>query len=1507
MHIKTNSVWLKSVLWPIKPFALFIALLLGSSAVIRSHATDHALVQPQLRQLSSQNGLSQNSVNSFYQDQDGYIWISTLAGVNRFDGTQMLEIEDPNELFTRKPFNSVSSDLQGNYWFNGREGLIRVSESAKTVELAQFPAQQRFWSQANMLVGSAPLDESTLAVFTWNGLYLYSPEQKDIRQPSSMQAFHSKSLNLLSFLGVHGGFWLGTSDGLYFYHSDEQRLEKLAINNPRPNFKISGIQSLNSKNLLLTTNLGIFQLSVSEDSLGRLMAIHETQQSETPLAATSDKQSLAFYSVGDKIFRYLPSTNKSTFLFSLKDNLPKSSEYHISSLFLDSNRLLWIGTQSQGAFLWDTKIPTFESWSTHSQEIGWRLDDDEIWSVKLNKNNDYLAATGKGLNLVDAESGKVTHLIDMSQLASDRTKADVFDVIELGNTLWLATQYGLIEFNQTTKQVFQHLPRHLESTDPFTILSMTSIDNKIIWLATHEGLMSFNILLNEFTYNRNIMTRFNATKTRHVSYQNGLLWVGTEQELFAYDLATNKNKVIFEVKKDFNGQHFLITDLLVEGDIAWVAFAGDGIYGLKFDNDRVEQVARYHTSTGLPDNQIFALEKLGHLLWATTSQGLLRINIQTGQHALFDSNDGLLSNEFNEGSSVLLDSGDLLLGSTRGLTKVTPRKLLRTSELPPPKISEAKVFSGNQITHLWPIHDQIELSEASDLLNLQLTDFDFMQNKSSVFEYWFDSDDNSQIYYTTDSRLTLADLTPGTHYLNIRTKILNSANTSAAHRLTINVTQTSQLTTATNYFALVAMIILISLVVFYLFKHYQNSQRAIARIKKNERRLELALLDEHKGVWDCCINSDILMNSEFSLYQHQHQPLEQSIGKYIASIHPDDLAASKLRWEQLINGEVEELDITYRCYFFKRWFWCRFQGRISEYYKNGTPRRATGTWQNVDKEKSLETKLNLYSTAFESTQDIILILDKDFEILFVNNAYEFTTGFSADALVGQNMVDVSMSRASGKETEHILNQLKQNNRWHGQSSIARKNAASFPIEVKINLIEQNNEKVGYVVVMSEISQSKEVENRSIKNNFYDRSTGLPSKTLAFDRLRQQIARCRKNGGAISLIFLGIDHFNRLKTALRPASLDALFSQLTSRLLPYIRKNDLLARYEPDIFLIVLQHANDESNVLHTVNQLLRELSKPLELNDQQINLSACAGISNYPDDGENWSELITKGETALAQTKQQGSNLFKYYHEDSNKKALERVALENKLSRALEESELFLVFQPILELASKNIIELDVNWRWRTDDDKIIYPSQFLPLISELGMIREFSDWLISNALATLQRWNQEGLSVCININLSIEYLATSHAIEFLRTKLASHKINPKFVFISILEDDPEFSVPKLEPYFNEIYSLGLNMVLDEFGKQRASLKDITALKFHSVRISKDLIRSIGRSKTHDDMLVKLLDLMQSLTIGSVAKGIENEEQLNFLTQHACKYGQGYFISDPLNESQARQSLLSRT
>ncbi|MBV1908924.1 MAG: EAL domain-containing protein [Kangiellaceae bacterium] len=1465
-------------------------------------ATNALIKYPQLTQVSSLNGLGQNTVNSFYEDAQGLIWITTLAGVNRFDGDTMLSLADKNSQFKNKSINSMTADELGRYWLSSNQGLVKIDSNDMDIETARFPAPQRFIEEANMIIGSDSLNPDKLIVFSWNGIYLYQISARDISQPLSMKIFQDSNNNIHSYSRDEYGYLLGSSNGLYHYNITTEKLTLINLGNQFKELQIRFLFSLENDDTAIAGDSGLFVFNTKEQVSNQLHSI--SNEKITGLTQTNAK---LLFSTNDSIYQFDPVTKITRLLFSLAKTLDDHSEYVITDLFIDSRQLLWIGTQSQGAYIWDTKVPNFDIWNSQSQPDSSKLNDDMVWSLEIDEQNNYWVTTNSNVQLIDSKSKQSKEIISFKELNLPDKRSAIYDFEKQGSILWLATQEGLLEFHQNSRQLTKHVPQNLKLAKSPVVYSIVDTGDGVIWAATAQGLLSFDKEKSEFSYDRNIMTEVNAAPTRHVSYQKNKLWVGIENQLISYDLVSGKTKLIFNSRKNINGEFYPITDVLIENGVVWISYKGDGIYGFRLDSSSNEMVARYHTTKGLPDNDIFSLELIDRTIWASSSQGLLKINTKSKQHYLFTHKDGLHSNEFNEGATAVTNTGEILLGSIRGLIRVNPQKLVESKSRTAPIVSELALQTENGVKNYWSIGNKLPKVTSSDILFLSVSALEFVDTTKHDYEYWFDSPLVAQRGKSNTGKITFDTLPTGEHILNIRARSFNSSHYSEIAKINVSVSPTGSSASQMEYLYYVLTLMLLSWLSYRFYLKTKSEKTINAQIKENQQRLELALLDEKRGIWDCYIAPKDYKLSRFTIYQFQHEALELSLEQYIALVHPDDTAKAKRHWEKFLTGKTRTFNHAYRSFFFQKWFWNRISGKINSYYKNGNPKRATGIWIDINKEKKTEDNLSLYGSAFQSTQDIIFVLDKDLKITLINKAFEYTTGFSADKLIGNDMAIIAATQFRKKETESIRKSLEKNDRWHGQSSVPRKNGPSLPVDVRINVIIKNNEEIGYVLVLTELIQSRELKRSSSKNSFYDRITGLPSKTLAFDRLRQQLTYCKKNSDSLSLIFLGIDQFNKLKSALPPGLIDILVGELTNRLLPYFQQEDLLSRYEPDTFLIILRHYHEDNNVLHTVNQLLRELSKPFELNDQIIKLSACAGISSYPDDGEHWSELITKGETALAQTRKQGENLFKFYHDDSNQKALERVDIENKLSKAVSEGELFLVFQPVVNLATNKTIELDINLRWRTDDEKIIYPSQFLPVVSELNMINEFSDWLVNKSFSTLNRWNQEGLTVCVNINLTIDYLSSRRALNLIKQRIADYKVNPKYVFISILEDDPSFDRTNLTRTFKELYALGLNLVLDNFGKVDGAIQNLKTLRFHSVKLAHNLTRNIAKSQQDDKILASILNMLNNLDIGSVAKGIEDENQLDFLKEYGCRYAQGYHISDPLDESQARQYLLGNS
>jgi len=1484
-----------------------ILLLVLTIVTLSSNAAINTIKHVNLRQIAVENGLSQNTVNHFYEDSQGFIWISTQAGLNRFDGESIIQLNELNiDNHVNNPqVNSFLQDRQGNHWISTDHGLIFVNHDQSISHLSHFPSEQKYQSSADMLVGSFEKDAENIWIFSWNGIYRYRLKGRDIVQPDSMSVFHSQQNNLLSFAKDNGRFWLGSTQGLYLFNPENLDLVKIDLSSGSSehqafsNLSIKAINKLDNNQLLVTANQGLFLLDISDTDNIQLKRLAHGY-----ISNVSIDNHLIYFSNLQEIKTYNSISQQISTLFSLADVLPEHSAYKIKTVFVDSQHLLWIGTYSQGAFVWDTQSLSFESWSSKTKNKNLRLNHDFIWSIDEASQGDFWIGTEAGLNYFESEKQIIHSIIDKTTSGTTSENLKIYDLLEIEKYLWLASADGLLNYDRSNKKLRSFFPQFKQQERPFIVYSILSVQAEQIWLATNVGILKFDTDTETFSFDKHIMPKHSAEPARLLKYQNDLLWIGLPDKLVTYSIDKKQTNTIFEPGKNADGSRALLVDLTIYKNKLWLSYKNNGIYIIDLENDN-KIVKHLHVASGFPDNAIYSLQNSDGYIWASSTQGLIRISPDNYQHVIFDYRDGLVSNEFNEGAALISKAGHFLYGGPTGLTRINPSEIKERDRKRPAIITSVEIFSQpSSDKRAFVKGNNVSLTKNHDAINVSFSTFDFINPGDWQYEYWLEGAKQSQPRITRHPQLLLSDFPSGETILNVRAIFIKDGSRSKTSTLRI-------VGTGTPIFAIPkttgTFLIIFLLVVWIAYRRHlaKKSSRSLSQqLEENEKRLELALLDDRRGIWDCLINQDDLENSSLVIYRNKREPTRVTLQKYFSMLHPEDAERAKKAWTEFSSGNKTSFFEVYRSFIEQRLVWNRVYGKVNETYASGHPKRATGIWTDINQEKTIEDKLNLYSHAFQSTQDIVFILDSELIITVVNQAYENATGFSVEGMIGRSMVDIAFSRFTEKETINIKRQVQQNKRWHGESSVPRRNAPSFSVSIRINVITKDNKDSGYVVVMSDISQIKRSEESVFDVSFYDQTTGLPNKVLAFDRLRQILDQCKNNNQKLSVIFLSIDHFRKIKTSFDGDTVNALIGGVSNRLLPYIQKDDVLARYEQDTFLIIHRHSSDDNEILHTVNQLLKEISKNFLINDHSIDITACAGISTYPDDGGNWSELITKSETALAQTKQQGENLFKYYHEGSNKKALERINIENSLNLAIQSGELFLVYQPLLKLKTMKTIELDVNLRWGMEDNRIVYPSQFLPIAEEIGMLNTICDWQINALFSSLSRWNQEGLKLYININLPVSYLITPTTVSFIKEKLSLHRIAPSDIFIAIHENNIKTNISELVEVMTELKSIGIQLVLDGFGKSSASLQNLQKLQFRSIKLDRSLIRNIGKNKFNDRVILGIISLLNDLRMGSVAKGIETQQQLDFLLQHKCGYGQGYLFSDPLNENQMRLYLL---
>jgi len=1551
-------LWLLSLSFnPIKFYILsLLSIILIPNAYSNSQSELLSTIQiTSLKQLSPEDGLSENTINQIYEDNQGFIWLATELGINRYDGHRIKELIGAQSALPHKSITQISQDSANNFWIATENGLSIFDENHNEILMSKFPSSAGQQKNANRIVGSFEVlnisnsngtnyksanSKGTSWVITWNGLYRYSIKNKEISQPKSMDIFQRKQFNLLSYYKDKNKVWLGTSQGIYIFGLDNQRLTRVVTGSEVDNSAIYRIKSLTEDSIFFTTNETFYQLDIANiDNFEKL----NPAQIDSPIKTISNtfitdfilsekfNQNEIFYATEDSLFSYSSKNSQILKLFSLNDVLLNAASYHIRNLFLDSQGLLWIGTHNRGAYIWDTKSRSFTVFNSRASDENLRLNSNEVWSIDQDTKGNYWVGTDKGLNYIDAKTLKISSPFDFSVPKVLEKQAKIYDLIQHGNTLWLATANDLSQINIKTKQHKHFRPKWLKQDDKFIIFTLTSITNNTLWLGTNIGTLKFNVHLNKFTYEKLLSIRNNKEMTRYVTQLNGHIITATETGVLVYSQTTGLTKSLLPSRRNEKGQFYSLTDVLYINNQLWLSFNGDGIYIIEkntlnalFSENKLnepafnkDKITHLNKASGFPDNSVYSLEMSHHFIWASTNTGLVRIQPEDLTHSVYDSSFGLPNNEFNEGASLLANDR-LFYGTPNGLTIINPEIIgSLNKKLQTPRITQITLTHKRKIETLtFPSNTTPGITFSKNtLLSIQMTILDFRKTKNWEFEYWLESIEKNKIIEnvskqkTQRAEISINNLKPGRYSLHIKARSKHYLEESETIQLELIVKDDLILDKKINLLIFVIMIALFIFIVTYLLRKNSNNKQKLMLLAEGEKRLGNALLDKERGIWELNISQDT--PTKLIVFQESLSPMGLSLKRYFDYIHKKDLDNIKTIWLDFLNGKTSTISETYRVYFHGELIWNYIHGKITHYHSDGRPLKASGIWVNVDKQKKMEERLNSFSYAFESTLDIVFILDKDLTVIAVNQAYEISTGFMCEKLIGRNMVEIAFSRFTSTETNNIKKKVIQNKHWKGESSVPRRNASSFSVDIKINLITKDGQDNGYVVVMSEISESKTTNSKDFDNRFYDQVTGLPNKVLAFDRLREIISRSDKNQTSFSLILLSVDHFSQLKKQLHNNSLADLFRLLSTRISPYIEGDDVLARFDEAQFIIILNHKLGDEETITTINQLIAETLKPFQLDEINFHLSVQAGISKFPDDSDNWSGLVSKAQLALEKADLQNSSLqkgipFSYFQESRNKRAIERNEMERKLSQAITKNELFLVFQPIVSIESHVMIDAEVSFRWHMSKDKVIYPAQIFLIASKIGMLTKITNWMVASTMISLHRWNQEDLHINLNLNLSRQYLLSNRNLDFIAQSLVDNDINPADIIVSINEECLGNEPSKLSKSLSRLKSLGIALMLSEFAKDNAPLQKLQTFDFSAVRFDKALIRKIGNHRFSEILLESMIDVINQLGIKSIASGIENENQETFLIKHKCQLGQGYLYSDPLTENQMRQLMLDK-
>jgi diguanylate cyclase (GGDEF)-like protein len=434
--------------------------------------------------------------------------------------------------------------------------------------------------------------------------------------------------------------------------------------------------------------------------------------------------------------------------------------------------------------------------------------------------------------------------------------------------------------------------------------------------------------------------------------------------------------------------------------------------------------------------------------------------------------------------------------------------------------------------------------------------------------------------------------------------------------------------------------------------------------------------------------------------------------------------------------------------------------------------------------------------------------------------------------------------------------------------------------------------------------------------YYDGLTGLPNRSLFGEHLSAMIKHASRQNTRIAVLFLDLDNFKRVNDSLGHTAGDELLQIVAERLLTSLRDCDVVsrdslnsevhhvARLGGDEFIIFLDNNISPTNAQKVAQRVIHSLNQPVVIERTEIPLSVSIGIAMYPEDGNDTMNLMKNADTAMYHAKESGKNNFSFYAKNMNAQALSRLCLERDLQKALEYNEFTLLFQPIIDIQSKDIVSAEALIRWNHPEKGLILPDQFISLAEETNMISEIGAWTIYQALEAMQLWQQEGFNnLRVAVNLSPRQLTDNILLPTISRALQEFSLTTCDLEFELTEnmlmDSNAFTLQQLQ----KIKALGITLAIDDFGTGYSSLRYLSQFPIDTLKIDKSFIAALPDSRSDVSIIQAIIALAHSLKLRVVGEGVENELQYKFLQSHHCDLLQGFYFSKPLTRTEMLEYL----
>jgi diguanylate cyclase (GGDEF)-like protein/PAS domain S-box-containing protein len=557
--------------------------------------------------------------------------------------------------------------------------------------------------------------------------------------------------------------------------------------------------------------------------------------------------------------------------------------------------------------------------------------------------------------------------------------------------------------------------------------------------------------------------------------------------------------------------------------------------------------------------------------------------------------------------------------------------------------------------------------------------------------------------------------------------------------------------------------------------------------------------------------------------------------------------------------------------------------------------------QDVTERKQIEQALRQaeenYRAIFEDAVIGIFQSTPGERYINVNPAMAHMLGYESPHELVASITDISQQvYADPNDREELKRLLKEQGMVKNfECAVYRKDGSKMWFSANVRAVFKDGVLVGYEGTNEDITARKVAEERVQFLAYYDALTGLPNRTLFRDRLAKALAGARRQEYRVAILFLDLDRFKDINDSLGHSVGDLLLQEVAERLKTWGREQDTVARLGGDEFLIMLTDVENVPDAAVTAQRLIDAMTTEFVVQGHSLKVSCSIGISIFPEHGEDGETLINRADAAMYSAKDYGRNHFRFFTEDMNAQAVERLTLENSLRLALEKKELFLMYQPQMQIATGRITGLEALLRWQHPDLGLVPPDKFIRIGENSGLILPIGEWVLRTACSQARKWQDEGLPpVRVAVNVSAIQFRQKNFCELVRRVLHETGLAPQYLELELTESLLLSNADLMLSVVQELTAMGLTLAIDDFGTGYSSFAYLRQFRISKLKIDRVFIRDVAVNPDDAAITTAIISMAKSLRLKVIAEGVENEAQMSFLRAHHCDEIQGYYFSKPL-------------